>query len=118
MKLLTRVTTLAIVITLAGCGTFSGDIVFKNKSAKKVWVKVDGFERNPPGPGTLSPNATKSAGMGRMLLPDQVTIYWSHKLHKLDQTSIIVIDKAVTPKGNEELIFTFTGEERWEVHSE
>jgi len=106
-------------LMLASCGTFNGNIVFKNKSQKDIWVdRVEGFEH--PVPGGILRKKQKSTAfsiMGRMKMPEKITLRWSFDYDKSDQVTELSLKKIKKPKQNEVLFIVFTKEEKWNVYS-
>ncbi len=113
MSLAHRIVILFLLLACTGCASFSGSVVFVNKSAKKVWVGyVDGFERRPPA-GALVPKANAGALMGRMSVPDEVILHWSYEFDKTDKRSVLQIAGTPPPDRDAALQIIFTSEEIW-----
>jgi hypothetical protein len=115
MKRLIPFIVLAAVGILAGCRVFSGNIAFENESDRPVWVAdVDGFKRQPP-VGILSKGAGAYSRMDPMPIPEEVIIHWSYEWHRSDFTTKISLREAAVPGKDEELLFRFTKDQKWEV---
>jgi hypothetical protein len=112
-RLLIILTLVGINFAVCGCQSFSGDITFRNESAKKLWVDhVEGFKHQPPC-GILIPGATKASMMGRMEYPKEVVLSWSYDLHKADKRSLVVLRDHQPPSPAAELQIVFTPEQTW-----
>jgi hypothetical protein len=106
---------LAALSTLTGCRTFPGNIAFENESDRPVWVAdVDGFKRQPP-VGILRKNAGAYSRMDPMPIPAEVTIHWSYEWCRSDYTAKISLREAQIPGPDQELLFRFTKDQKWEV---
>jgi hypothetical protein len=121
MKKILAALILGSIAILTGCSTFSGNISFRNKSDRKIWVAdVQGAKRIVPC-GVLSPNAYAGERMDRMPIPKEVVLLWSYTLHQSDQRSVVATPDTIPPK-DAELQFVFTSEQvwiaRWRDHKE
>jgi|AOAMet2_C49A8_35_1029299.scaffolds.fasta_scaffold12494_2 hypothetical protein len=100
-------------LVLLSCGSFSGNIAFRSDSPKDVWVqRVEGFSYPPP-VGILTGGHSAHSRLGRMRMPEEVIIYWSHQWHKSDQTSRVSLTGVRRPTGDEELLFVFRDGAGW-----
>jgi len=107
-----------VLLCLTGCGTFNGNIKFKNDSNREIWVaRVLGFEGNASC-GVLIPQAHKSASLHRMKFPTEVTLYWSYKWGGDNQKTILNLSAIKPPEGYSEIVFIFSPEEKWHVTTE
>jgi hypothetical protein len=102
------------VAVLTGCSTsFSGDISFRNRSDREIWVAdVQGAKRILPC-GILIPGAHKGEMMDRMPIPKEVVLLWSYTIHQADKRSVVVLPEALPPAKDSELQFVFTAEQVW-----
>lgn len=55
--------------------------------------------------------------MGRMKMPEKITLRWSFDYAKSDQRTELSLKKIKKPKQNEVLFIVFTKEEKWNVYS-
>jgi len=104
-----------LITIISGCGTFSGNINFQNKSDRYVWVAHDeGFRTEPP-VGSLRSGLGKHADMGDTSIPHEVVIHWSYKANRSDYTTKLLIDDSKMPGSDDKLVFRFTNDRKWEA---
>ncbi len=113
MSFALRIIALSVLSACSGCASFSGTVVFLNRSAKEIRVDyVGGFDRRPPA-GALVPNANAGALMGRMSVPDELILHWSYEFEKSDKRSVLKVAGTPPPHRNAALQLIFTAEEIW-----
>jgi hypothetical protein len=97
---------------LTGCQRdFDGDLEFRNKSPRELWVTVAGFSYEPP-VGVLVPGGVNSSDLGRIELPQQVTLTWRY-VGEPDTTTILSLTNLPPNMSGGTIVFEFTKTNAW-----